>query len=309
MGGSSSSPAPPPSPLLSVPWRTITWADKQSDLQHVKNYKPQTDGQQLRILLYGSVGAGKSSFINSVTSVIKGQMSKRAGTANVSGSSYTKKYTTYRIQKDGQNTFHPVVLSDTMGMECSTNRRRKVYVKDMKRAMKGHVRDGYTFNPECKILKDDQRYIPAPTANDRAHVLVCVVDARTVSQMSEKAIETLQDIRDEASDLNIPQVAILTKIDLICPEIQKDLRNVYKSKILKQKMEEFSAEVGIPVDCIFPVKNYHDDNTPDNDADTLILSALRSFINLGDDFISGSPSKDRDFREHPPDFNNEPTPI
>ncbi|KAA8584732.1 hypothetical protein FQN60_008517, partial [Etheostoma spectabile] len=258
-----------------------------SDLQHVKNYKPQTDGQQLRILLYGSVGAGKSSFINSVTSVIKGQMSKRAGTANVSGSSYTKKYTTYRIQKDGQNTFHPVVLSDTMGMECSTNRRRKVYVKDMKRAMKGHVRDGYTFNPECKILKDDQRYIPAPTANDRAHVLVCVVDARTVSQMSEKAIETLQDIRDEASDLNIPQVAILTKIDMICPEIKKDLRNVYKSKILKRKMEEFSAEVGIPVDCIFPVKNYHDDNTFNNDADTLILSALKNFINYGDEFISG----------------------
>ncbi|TDH00787.1 hypothetical protein EPR50_G00192410 [Perca flavescens] len=182
------------------------------------------------------------------------------------------------IQKDGQNTFCSFVLNDTMGLECNTNRRRKVYVKDIKQAMKGRVRDGYTFNPECKISKEDPKYNPDPTANDKVHVLVCVVDASTVSQMSDKVIETLQDIREEASDLGIPQVAILTKIDLICPEIKKDIKNVYRSKILKKKMEEFSAAVGYPMNSIFPVKNYHEETNFNSDIDSLILSVVRDII-------------------------------
>uniref|UniRef100_A0A8D0D573 G domain-containing protein n=1 Tax=Sander lucioperca TaxID=283035 RepID=A0A8D0D573_SANLU len=259
--------------------------DNQRDLQHVKDYKPQTDGQLLRILLHGQIAAGKSSFINSVQGVIKGRVSKDAGAAN-SGSSHTKRYKTYRIRKDGQNTFCSFGLNDTMGLECNSNRRRKVSVKDIKRVMKGRVRDGYTFNPESKILKEDRYYNAAPTANDKVHVLVCVVDASRVHLMSPKAIETLQDIREEASDLDIPQVAIFTKIDLICPEIKKDLRNVYRSKILKEKMEEFSAEVGIPIDCIFAVKNYHEENDFNSETYTLILSALKHIITFGDDCIN-----------------------
>ncbi|KAF1377040.1 hypothetical protein PFLUV_G00217750 [Perca fluviatilis] len=281
MEGFFSSPAPPPSPLVSKPWRTIDWEDKQRDLQYVKDYKPQTDRQQLRILLHGPVGAGKSSFINSVQSVVEGRMSKKAEVANISGYTHTKKYKTYKIQKDGQNTFCSLVFNDTMGLECNSNRRRKVYVKNIKQAMKGRVRDGYTFNPESKISKEDQYYNRDPTANDKVHVVVCVIDASTVSQMSPKAVETLQDIRDEASDLGIPQVAILTKIDMICPEIKNDVKNVYKSKILKQKMEEFSAAVGYPMNCIFPVKNYHEEINFNSDIDSLILSALRDIINLG----------------------------
>lgn len=52
--------------------------DRQSALQYVKDYRPQTDGQQLRILLHGPVGAGKSSFINSVQSVLHDRMYAQA---------------------------------------------------------------------------------------------------------------------------------------------------------------------------------------------------------------------------------------
>ena len=51
-------------------------------------------------------------------------------------------------------------------------------------------------------------------------------------------------------------------------------------------MEQFSADVGIPMNCIFPVKSYHDEINLNSDVDSLILSALKHIITNGDDFIN-----------------------
>ena len=58
-------------------------------------------------------------------------------------------------------------------------------------------------------------------------------------------------------------------------------------------MEQFSADVGIPMNCIFPVENYHEQINLDSDVDSLILSALREIVNYGDDFINLKKSNDR----------------
>ncbi|XP_067428581.1 interferon-induced protein 44-like isoform X1 [Thunnus thynnus] len=272
--------------VLDEPWRLINWGGKHNFLQHASNYNPQTDGQQLRILLHGPVGAGKSSFINSVQSVLEGRICKKAFADNMAQGCFTKKYTTYKIQKGTRNTFYPFVFNDMVGLKCRNRRDRRIHVKDVKRILKGHVQDGYTFNPESKLSKEDRYYNGSPSANDKVHVLVYVFDANTVSLMNDDIKETILDIRDEANELGIPQVAVFTKIDEACPEIKQDLKNVYKSTILQEKMEQFSATVGIPMNCIFPVKNYHDEISLNNDADILILSSLKSIIDDGNDFLN-----------------------
>ena len=72
----------------------------KDNLEFVKSYQPQnTQAEHLRILLHGPVGAGKSSFINSVDSVLKGRAATRALTnANTAGRSFTTKVWT--IGKD-----------------------------------------------------------------------------------------------------------------------------------------------------------------------------------------------------------------
>lgn len=105
-------------------------------------------------------------------------------------------------------------------------------------------------------------------------------------------------------------MAILTKVDEACPVTQKNLMDVYRSQHLKKKvscgplivltvepsesglcflwntqMEDFSAATGIPMNCIFPVKNYSQEIDLDEDVSTLILSALRFMVQYGDDFI------------------------
>ncbi|KAM8725359.1 interferon-induced protein 44-like [Acanthopagrus schlegelii] len=70
---------------------------------------------------------------------------------NISDCSFTKKYTTYKIQKGSPDTFYPFVLSDIMGLN-----QKGIPVDDVKLALKGHVKDGYKFNPEAKMLNDDE---------------------------------------------------------------------------------------------------------------------------------------------------------
>ncbi|XP_076612310.1 interferon-induced protein 44-like [Chaetodon auriga] len=201
----------------------------------------------------------------------------------------TKKYTTYKIQKERSDTFYPFVFNDTMGL----GEDKGVHVEDVKLALKGHVMDGYTFNPQSRLSEDDRFYNKSPTANDKVHVLVCVIDEWKLSLMKEEVLQKIRDIRKEASDLGIPQVVIVTKPDQVCREIKEDVKNVYKIKSLKEKLETFSAEVGIPLNCIFPVKNYHEEIDSDSDVDSLILSALRNIINFGDDNLNFKQSAER----------------
>uniref|UniRef100_A0A8C4IWX3 G domain-containing protein n=1 Tax=Dicentrarchus labrax TaxID=13489 RepID=A0A8C4IWX3_DICLA len=227
---------------------------------------------ELRILLHGPAGSGKSSFINSVDTLVDA----------VSHDSFTTEYKTNKIQKGEPGTFYPFVFTDIMGLEKDTN--KGVGVEDIKLAMKGNIKDGYKFKPASTISKDDHSYNNNPTLNDKVHVLVCVVPANTIHLLSNETVTKMRDVRLAARDMGIPQLAILTKIDEACPEVKRDLRNVYKSKSLKKK--EFSVSLGIPLNCMFPVKNYHSEITTDDNIDTLILSALRQMTDFGEDFVN-----------------------
>lgn len=269
---------PPP-----APWRIIPSDNKDSYLDFIKNFQLNNDGvQHIRIMLYGPVGAGKSSFINSVETIIRGRLTCQALPDAVSGTSFTTKHQTHTIKKDS-SSHYPFVFVDLMGLE--KERKKGVCPEDVELAMKGHVRDGYTFNPQAPITSSDPHYNSDPTLNDKTHVLVCVVPANTSDLLTNEHIQKIREVRHAASDLGIPQVAVLTKIDEACPDVSSNIKNVYLSKIIKQKTEELHTSVGIPLNCIFPVKNYHSEFCPNEDLDTLILMVLKHIIHFGEDFV------------------------
>ncbi|XP_060946745.1 interferon-induced protein 44-like [Limanda limanda] len=281
--GSSQSKAPPvspPSPLLEQPWRKVS-EEYQSNLVFVNSYQPvNKQVKHLRILLHGPVGAGKSSFINSVDSVLKGRPAGRALTDSTSGTSYTKQYRTFELHKISGASYS-FVFNDIMGFEQDDN--GGVLVEDVKMALRGHVKEGYKFNPKKVLMEGDDGYKSYPTLEDKVHVMVCVVPADALSRLSDETVKKIREVRLAASELGIPQLAIITKVDEACPEVKKDTSNIYKSKYLKEQVERFHQLLGLPLNCIFLVQN---NNQESNDnINPAILCALKRMLWYGEDFL------------------------
>uniref|UniRef100_A0A3B5QD58 AIG1-type G domain-containing protein n=1 Tax=Xiphophorus maculatus TaxID=8083 RepID=A0A3B5QD58_XIPMA len=190
-------------------------------------------------------------------------------------------YQTYKIKKEGRGDSYPFVFNDIMGLEDEDG--RGVRTEDIILALKGHVKDGHKFSPSSSLSPGDSGYKPSPSISDRVHVLVCVYSA-DAPQMKSSVLKKMKEIREAASDLGIPQLAILTHIDAACEETETNLRNVYRSKHLKKKMRDFSSSLGIPMNCILLMKNYSSETHLDPDVDALILNALKLMIDFGDDY-------------------------
>ncbi|KAI9999679.1 hypothetical protein NQD34_018403 [Periophthalmus magnuspinnatus] len=267
--------------LLDKPWREIDWGQKDNLLKFLKTYKPK-GASHLRILLYGPVGAGESSFINSAASVIKGTLVNMAGVegSNMATQSFTVCFKTHKIRTD-DGTKIPIVFNDIMGLEA----RQSVGVRpeDIYLAMKGHVKDGYRFDPKKALSPEDDEYNKNPSVDDKVHVLVCLLKANA-TDISDHVLEKMMEVKEMARDLGIPQMAIATHIDQIYIDIEKDVQKVYRSIALKKKMEFFSSKVGIATIYIYPVRNNYEG--PDQKAvDVLLLTALKRMVDFGNDFL------------------------
>ncbi|XP_076153670.1 interferon-induced protein 44-like isoform X2 [Alosa pseudoharengus] len=245
--------------------------------------------EHLRILVIGPVRAGKSSFIQSIKNILLDKMNNLA--CAVAGTSFTKEYKTYQFEDERESDL-PFVISDVMGLGDSG-----VHPRDIINALKGHIKEGYKFNPAQPCLENDEGYNSCPTVNDKVHCLVFVIpldnftantsnaDEKTHGRMVKNLIEMMQDIRYKARDLGIPHMLLLTKVDLACPHVKEDIKLIYRSKAIYRKAQACSDALGVPMSCIFPVKNYHDEKQLNPDMDALLLFTLTHILNYANDFV------------------------
>ncbi|KAL7379315.1 hypothetical protein ABVT39_026094 [Epinephelus coioides] len=123
-----------------------------------------------------------------------------------------------------------------MGFEKDTD--RGVHVDDVILALKGHVEENHQFNPTQGLKEGNKGYRSSPTLSDRVHVLVCVIPADQLSIMSDEVVKKMREVRLAASQLGIPQLAIITKADIACPEVKQNVNNAYKSIYLKKQFQQ-----------------------------------------------------------------------
>ncbi|XP_066517478.1 interferon-induced protein 44-like [Hoplias malabaricus] len=282
-------------PEFQNPWREVTWSDanKKQILCKLKNFKLMTsEVTSLKILLHGPVGTGKSSFINSINTALQGHLSTIALASSTAGKSFTKKFTIYKLKKDGPGSFYPFVFSDVMGLEQRVS--DGLHTEDIISILEGHVKNGYMFNPVCPITKESEHYNINPMLNDRFHCLVSVLPADTISLISNDVIQKMRTVREKARNLDIPQVVIIPMVDKACQQVSNDIKKIYTSRKIKEKMQECSNKLGVPMNCIFPVKNYSEEVNNDICLDVLILMAVTNIIMFANDYVEDQVYADDD---------------
>ncbi|TRY64408.1 hypothetical protein DNTS_017101 [Danionella cerebrum] len=255
------------------------------DLQNLKskleNFTPsRPEVKQIQVLIAGQIGAGKSSFINTICSTFCGRIVSRAqvNSADV-GHSFTQNLKGFTIRSQKKEL--PIVLKDIMGLEPEA--LAGAQPDDIISTLYGHVKDGYEFDPKHALSSENQHYTKDPSLSDQCFCLVYIIDANTLEFVNDKVLEKMNDIRNKIRSKGIPQVIVMTKVDEVCPLVNKDLNFVYRSKKIKEKMELCSAKMGLPLMNIFPVKNYHIEVETNDVVDYLQLMALQQILNLADD--------------------------
>ncbi|XP_072542677.1 interferon-induced protein 44-like isoform X1 [Salminus brasiliensis] len=267
-------------------WRTVQWKPDPmiSALKAFKISNP--DVRELRFLLHGPVGAGKSSIVNTIKTIFEGHQFINCLTAtDVTGESFTTKFEKYNVGNV------PFTFYDVMGLE--KDQLKGVHTDDIINAFKGHVPSNYEFKPHDPIDKDNKHYILNPTLNDKIHCLVSVIPADKISRMDDEVIQKMRNIRAEASKLGIPQVVFMTRVDKACTITERDLTKLYKSKKIKEKMTECSNKLGVTMNCIFPVKNYHEETKPNEQLNCLMLEAFTQIVHSADDFLKRNSNQQK----------------
>uniref|UniRef100_A0A3Q2D4L6 Interferon-induced protein 44-like n=1 Tax=Cyprinodon variegatus TaxID=28743 RepID=A0A3Q2D4L6_CYPVA len=266
--------------LKHLSYLMFLYRNKKKLMESIQTYKPTVSYvSQARVLLIGPVGAGKSSFFNSINSVFRGHVTSQA-ISGCSSTSLTTQFRTYSLKAGREGKPLPIVLCDTMGLEDS--KEAGIDIDDIGSIFKGHMPDRYQFNPAAPLPDDAHGYRKSPGIKDKIHCVAYVIDACKVSIMPTKLEEKLEAIRKKANLLGIPQLVLLTKVDEACPLVKEDLRNIYRSGYIKEIVRIL---VGVPLSCIVPVKSYSEELELDLNCDILLLSAVIQMLRFVDNYF------------------------
>ncbi|XP_033728204.1 interferon-induced protein 44-like [Pecten maximus] len=271
--------------LLVKPWvENVDWSRKfeKQIKDNVASYKPLSglDLQQARILLVGQVGAGKSSYFNTINSIFRGHISGQAN-AGSAEHSLTTSYRMYEIHDGYASRTFNFRLCDTRGLEedQGLNDQDVGYILD------GHVPDRYNFNPAIPLSPDAEGFVKTPAFSDKIHCVAFVIDASTIDVIPEKVWERIKAMQPRMNYKGIPQVVLLTKIDRICEDISDDVSKVFFSPAMKECVDKIALMMGLPRSHVLPVKNYENEIGLNQNVTILSLLSLRRILNFVDDFL------------------------
>ncbi|WAR31593.1 IFI44-like protein [Mya arenaria] len=236
---------------------------KQELLQEIASLKPcpELELKDYRVLLVGPVGAGKSSFVNTVYSAFKGRIVQRAACGE-QGHSFTK--CTFPVPTKKNGSLH-IRLCDTRGLEPDLG----INIKDFMRSL-----------PSLLFSKK-------PSLADKVHCVVFVIDASTLDTLTSAVVNKMKEFVELAARDNIKQAMLITKVDVIDYYVKESPLHALNSKKVEDAVSKASKMFGFPRYSILPVKNYEEEAEVREEVDILALLALRKLLHFAEDYMDG----------------------
>lgn len=271
--------------IMETPWREFPeWDTKTLEKlkDEVENYRPveETNIPKANILLIGKIGAGKSSFINTINSILRGNITSPAITG-ISDHSLTTSLRIYQVRSQLSRKPLNFNLYDTRGLEedQGIDSQELCYILD------GNLPDKYTFNPSCQATPAVPGFNKNPGMRDMIHVVAFVVDASSFEDMSDDLIAKIKNLRSKMNQRDIPQVVLLTNVDQISEIVEKNLSKLFHCKAIQEHVDDVAKLIGLPRGHVMPLKNYECEMDLHQNVTILSLHALSVILRFADDFL------------------------
>ncbi|KAH3795421.1 interferon-induced protein 44-like [Dreissena polymorpha] len=271
-------------PLPPQFWRkTLEWNKKYLDTltEGIVSFKPPGEMglSDVRILMLGPVGTGKSSFYNTINSVFKGRISHSAS-CGIDSNGITIGYNPYEVnvRSGAKLNFR---CCDTRGLEINQG----LDILECGYLLNGNIPDYYQFNPVLQFGPDHSSFVYKPRVTEKIHCAVFVIDAVAVSDIPPKLVDKMSNIRRLVNQKGIPLAVLLTKVDLACQDVARSISNVFTSKKIEDAVNKAANLFGLPRNHVLPVKNYENEMELDDSISILALLALRQLLFFAEDYL------------------------
>ncbi|XP_034306975.2 interferon-induced protein 44-like isoform X2 [Magallana gigas] len=279
------------SSLLDKPWRKFSEfnAETANKLkEELVDYGPdsKTGVTAANILLIGQIGAGKSSFFNSVNSIFRGKITNKARSGSFEHS-LTTVYRKYNVKDHNSGQTLKIRLCDTRGLEEDF----AIDSQEISHILDGNISDRYQFNPSAPFTTETFGFIRNPHLGDRIHCVAFVVDGSTIDVIPEKILKQMKAMQSRINQRNIPQVVYLTKLDKVCPMVEEDAGHMFHSSAVREAVDKIADVMGLPRGFVLPIKNYESETILDQNRDILILKALKQTADFADDYMEEQVEK------------------
>ncbi|KAL6031324.1 hypothetical protein STEG23_029666, partial [Scotinomys teguina] len=259
-------------------------------LSALRAYRPKENlVSEVRILLVGPVGSGKSSFFNSVKSAFQGHLTRQAIVGS-DETSITKQYRVYSIRDGEGGKTLPFMLCDSMGLD--ERDEEGLHIDDIPHILKGCVPDRYQFN-SCKPIKPKHSTgVTSPPLKDRIHCVAYVLNINSVNTLTDKMMAKLKKVHKDVVDCGVGQVALLTNVKN-CDEVLDDsFSNMAENMTSQRQVKNVQNMLNIPIANILMVSNYTSEPSLEPMKDILIFAALRQMLRAADDSLEDLPPEE-----------------
>uniref|UniRef100_A0A8K9WNQ3 G domain-containing protein n=1 Tax=Oncorhynchus mykiss TaxID=8022 RepID=A0A8K9WNQ3_ONCMY len=168
---------------------------RETLMESISSYKPDCEAlSEARVLLLGTVGVGKSSFISSVQSVFTGRFTNCFG--------HILQLFNIRGQSPEQPT--ALVLCDVMGL--GDGETAGLTLHDTLAIIKGHAPEGHKFSPEQPVRSETS--VTWVSIGGSVLATAVMVVGTVVNSVSRQCVKQMCFV-------GVHQVALLTQLDKV----------------------------------------------------------------------------------------------
>ena len=84
---------------------------------------------------------------------------------------------------------------------------------------------------------------------------------------------------------DISELLLLTKVDMLHEDLVKEVKNIFRSKHVDQKVKTIAAYMGFPAGQVLPMKSYTTEQNSQYDINILALRNLKHMLKYCDDTL------------------------